>query len=57
VVEPVDMAPPPKSPGSIFGNVDRSQLAALEAAAQRELQAAKGRRFGISGSIFGRAKK
>ena len=52
VVEPVASVPPAKSPKSIFGGLDRDRLAALEAAAQREI--AKGRRFGLAGSIFGR---
>ncbi len=52
VVEPVASVPPAKSPKTIFGGLDRDKLAALEAAAQREI--AKGRRFGIAGSIFGR---
>jgi len=54
VVEPVDCAPPPRPSGSIFGDMDRSRLAALEAAAQREL--AKGRRFGFGNNLFGRKK-
>ena len=52
VVEPVASMPPAKSPKSIFGKLDRDGLAALEAAAQREI--AKGRRFGLAGNIFGR---
>ena len=52
VVEPVASTPPAKSPGSIFGHLDRDGLAALEAAAQREI--AKGRRFGLPAGIFGR---
>ena len=52
VADPVANVPPPRSPGSIFGNMDRNRLAALEAAAQREL--AKGRRFGLGAGIFGR---
>ena len=54
VVEPDDCTPPPRSVGSIFGDMDRSRLAALEAAAQREL--AKGRHFGFGSSLFGRKK-
>ena len=60
VVEPVPVAPidstppPPPSPGAIFKGMNRSSLAALEAAARREL--AKGRRFGKVGEIFGRKK-
>ena len=52
--DPVANVPPARSPGSIFGNMDRSRLAALEAAAQREL--AKGRRFGLGAGIFGRKR-
>ena len=48
--EPVGNVPPVRSPGAIFGNLDRNRLAALEAAAQREL--AKGRRMGMG--LFGR---
>ncbi|MBR3221887.1 MAG: DUF4339 domain-containing protein [Kiritimatiellae bacterium] len=51
---PVGDEPPVRSPGSIFGNLDRSRLAALEAAAQREL--AKGRRLGLHANFFGRKK-
>ena len=60
VVEPVPVAPidsappPPSSPGAIFKGMNRSSLAALEAAARREL--AKGRRFGKVSEIFGRKK-
>ena len=60
VVEPVPVAPidsappPPPSPGAIFKGMNRSSLAALEAAARREL--AKGRRFGKVSEIFGRKK-
>ena len=54
-VSPIDSAPPPPpSPGAIFKGMNRSSLAALEAAARREL--AKGRRFGKVGEIFGRKK-
>ena len=51
---PVGDEPPVRSPGAIFGNLDRSRLAALEAAAQREL--AKGRRLGLHANFFGRKK-
>ena len=51
---PVSDAPPVRSPGAIFGNLDRSRLAALEAAAQQEL--AKGRRLGLHANFFGRKK-
>ena len=60
VVEPVPVAPidsappPPPSPGAIFKGMNRSSLAALEAAARREL--AMGRRFGKVSEIFGRKK-
>ena len=52
VVEPVASTPPVKPPGSIFGHLDRDGLAALEAAAQREI--AMGRRFGLPAGIFRR---
>ena len=52
VVEPAGSTPPAKSPGSLFGNIGRERLVALEAAAQREL--AKGRELGIAANIFGR---
>ena len=52
VVEPAGSTPPAKSPGSLFDNIGRERLAALEAAAQREL--AKGRELGIAANIFGR---
>ena len=51
---PVGDEPPVRSPGAIFGNLDRNRLAALEAAAQREL--AKGRRLGLHANFFGRKK-
>ena len=47
VVEPTDKTPPPMRPGSLFGGMDRERMAALEAAAQREL--ARGRHFGFFG--------
>ena len=52
VLEPIAAKPPPMRPGSIFRGLDRSGLAALEAAAQRELSATakKGRHFSIFGS-------
>lgn len=52
VIDPVADVPPVKSPGSLFDNVGREKLAALEAAAQRELAAAKrfgGKPFGLFG--------
>ena len=52
VVEPAGSTPPAKTPGSLFSNIGRERLAALEAAAQREL--AKGRKLGIAANIFGR---
>lgn len=55
VIEPVaDVPPPRKSALSLFGRTDRSSLAALEAAAQRELAAAQGKRFGFSSGLFGK---
>ena len=54
VAEPIGSVPPPVSPGAIFKGMDRNSLAALEAAARREL--AMGRRFGKVGQIFGRKK-
>ena len=54
VVEPSGDRPPVNPPGSLFGNVGRDRLAALEAAARRELASAKGRGFGFSGKLFGR---
>ena len=48
VIEPVDAAPPPRI-GGIFDGSDRSQLAALEEAARRELAAAGKKRFGFFG--------
>ena len=52
VLEPVAPKPPPMRPGSIFGDLGRGGLAALEAAAQRELATAnrKGHAFGLFGS-------
>ncbi|MBO7721237.1 MAG: hypothetical protein J6T01_02410 [Kiritimatiellae bacterium] len=56
VVEPVGAVPPPPRPaGSIFGNVDRSSLSALENAARRELAAVKNRR--VPFGMFGGKKK
>ena len=52
VVEPVASTPPVKPPASIFGHLDRDGLAALEAAAQREI--AMGRRLGLPAGIFRR---
>ncbi len=52
VLEPVAAKPPPMRPDSIFGDLGRNGLAALEAAAQRELATAnrKGHAFGLFGS-------
>ena len=52
VLEPIAAKPPPMRPGSVFGNLGHGGLAALEAAAQRELATAnrKGRAFGLFGS-------
>ncbi len=52
VVEPVANVPPPSSPGAVFKGLDRDHLAALEAAARRELS--RGRRMGLGGGFFGR---
>ena len=52
--DPVGGVPPVRSPGAIFGNLDRGRLAALEAAAQREL--AKGGRLGVAARLFGRKR-
>ena len=52
VAAPAAVASPPRPPGALFENLDRGRLAALEAAARREL--AKGRRFGIAANFFGR---
>ena len=52
VLEPVAAKPPPMRPDSIFGNLGHGGLAALEAAARRELATAnrKGHAFGLFGS-------
>ena len=59
VVEPVPVEPADSassaSPGAIFKGMDRNRLAALEAAARREL--AKGHRFGMGGGLFRRKKQ
>ena len=52
VVEPTGRVPPPRGPESLFGGLDRGRLAALEAAAQRELS--RGRDRGFPGGLFGR---
>jgi hypothetical protein len=54
VAAPVGNVPPAVSPKSIFSTLDRTHLAALEAAAQREIS--KGRRFGLAASFFGGKK-
>ena len=53
VVEPAADRPPPMAPGSIFGNASREKLAALEAAARRELSSANRKHmpFGLFGSM------
>ena len=51
VVEAIDAPPPKPKLGGIFKDTDPSKLAALEAAARKELSAA--RRFGMGG-FFGR---
>jgi hypothetical protein len=53
-LEPVGAAPPARVAGSVFDNVGRDRLAALEAAARRELNAVKNNGFGIAAKIFGR---
>ena len=55
VVEPIADMPPPRAPGSIFGNASHEQLAALEAAARRELSSANRRH--MSFGLFGGKKK
>ena len=55
VVEPIADTPPPRAPGSIFGNASREQLAALEAAARRELSSANRRH--MSFGLFGGKRK
>ena len=55
VVEPVADTPPPRAPGSIFGNASHEQLAALEAAARRELSSANRRH--MSFGLFGGKRK
>ena len=54
VVEPVSAMPPPRSGSTIFGNLNRNKLAALEAAAQREL--ARSGHFGKVSDLFGRKR-
>ena len=51
VVEPSGAMPPARSPGTLFDNLGRDRLAALEAAAKRELASAGGMKFG---KLFGR---
>ena len=55
VVEPVGAMPPPKSPGALFKDMGRSQLAALEAAARNELANAKRGRMPFN--LFGSKRK
>ena len=55
VVEPAADRPPPMAPGSIFGNVSREKLAALEAAARRELSSANRKHMPFG--FFGGRKK
>ena len=54
VVEPVAVMPP-KSMGALFKDMDRSQLAALEAAARNELASVK--RNHMSFNLFGSKRK
>jgi len=56
VLDPVSDTPPVRSPGSLFDNVGRTKLAALEAAAQRELAAAR-KCGGLSFGLFGGKKR
>jgi len=51
VVEPVANVPPPNPPGSLFKGIGREELAALEAAAQKELSQVK--KSGLKFSLFG----
>ena len=55
VVEPAADRPPPMAPGSIFGNVSREKLVALEAAARRELSSANRKHMPFG--LFGGKKK
>ena len=55
VVEPVAAMPPPKAPGTLFKDLGRSQLAALEAAARSELANAK--RSHMPFNLFGSKRK
>ena len=52
----ISTPPPAVCGGGLFKDVDRSRLAALEAAAQRELAAAKHGRLGALGGLFGRKR-
>ena len=54
VLDPVAVEPPARTPGNIFKSVDRNSLAALEAAARRELSAAAAQHRGGFGGLFGR---
>jgi len=56
VVKPAGTLSPRRGLGSLFAGVDRNRLAALEAAARRELATARGRGFGFVGGIFGRKR-
>ena len=60
VVDAVDAVPPPPVFGGIFKGADRAKMEALEAAARRELAAAKGRggrgSFAALGGMLGRRK-
>ena len=53
VLDPVAVEPPTRIPGKMFMNVERNRLAALEAAARRELSAAAAQRRG-GFNLFGR---
>ena len=56
VVEAVDVRPPEPAFGGIFKGADRARMAALEAAARRELSAAKRGGFGGMNGFFARRK-
>ena len=55
VVEAIDAPPPKPKLGGIFKDTDPSKLAALEAAARKEMERA--RRQGVTIDLFGGKKK
>jgi len=57
VLDPVADVPPIRSPGALFDNVGRDKLVALEAAARRELVAARRHGGGLSFGLFGGKRK